>query len=53
MHLGFFFKVVDRRRRGCGPFQGPRVPGIVASDFAMTVRNDEVVGEDENRYPLD
>src|SRR5579859_5149534 len=53
MYFRFFFKVVDRRRRGSRPFQGPGVPWIVACDFAAPVRNDEVVCEDQNRYSLD
>src|ERR1700691_84308 len=53
MHLRFFFKVVDRRRGGCGPFESPGVPGIVAGDFATPVRNNEVVSKDQDGYSLD
>src|SRR5258708_16976943 len=53
MPLRFFFKVVDRTRPRCGPFQGRRVPWIVACDFSTPVRNDEVVCEDQDRNSLD
>src|SRR5258708_27675906 len=53
MHLRFLLKVVDRRRGGCGPFESPGVPWIVAGDFSTPVRNDEVVSKDQDRYSLD
>src|ERR1700735_1728330 len=53
MYFRFFFKVVDRGRRGSRPFQSPGIPWIVACDFATPVRNDEVICEDQNRYSLD
>src|ERR1700733_15653562 len=46
-------KVIGWRRRRCGPFQCPCVPGIVTGSGALEIRNDEVRNEHENCECLD
>src|ERR1700731_3711739 len=45
-------KVIWSGRRTDGPFQRPRVPGIVTGFIALEIRNDEVGSEDQNRKRL-
>src|ERR1700733_5081629 len=52
MHFRQLLKVVDRRWRRGSPFQCPGVPGIVACDFSLPIRDYEVVREDQDRYSL-
>src|SRR5713226_3385246 len=41
-------EVVCRRRRTSGPFESPRIPGIVSSGFATVVGPEQVSQEDQD-----
>src|ERR1700722_20921994 len=46
-------KVIRRWRRTDGPFQRPRVPGIVTGSGSLEIRDDETCNEQENCDCLD
>src|SRR6267142_4052604 len=53
LHRGEAREVVFRRRRGGGPFQGPRVPWIAPGGPAAQVRPDQVGDEEEDSGGLE
>ena len=42
-----------RRRRGCGPFQGPAAPGVVLGRFPFEKADDQISEKDQNSQPKD
>src|ERR1700688_2041564 len=52
-YLGHDCKVVLGGRRCRCPFQGPRIPWVVACRLTEEIRNDQVVGKEQYSNSLD